>query len=288
MKANIKEPTEDIRDQVRERYGKIAADFKTGAQATCCEPTGAADSCCDPEATISLDQISTLYEAPEVTDLPDDVTGLSLGCGDPVTLASLQPGQTVLDLGSGGGIDCFLAGKRVGKTGRVIGVDMTAQMIEKARANKAKVGADNVEFRLGEIEHIPASDQSVDVVISNCVINLSPDKPQVFREAYRVLKPGGKFAVSDIVTDGQLLNELKQSLEAWVGCVAGALDVGEYIAELEAAGFVGIELVPVYLDEQMIDEVARQNGLEEVIQTGDRSVYKSVYSAKITAIRPGS
>jgi arsenite methyltransferase len=288
MKANIKEPTEDIRDQVRERYGKIAADFKTGVQASCCEPTAAADSCCDPEVTISLDQISTLYDAPEVTELPDDVTGLSLGCGDPITLASLQPGQTVLDLGSGGGIDCFLAGKKVGKTGRVIGVDMTAQMIEKARANKAKVGADNVEFRLGEIEHIPASDQSVDVVISNCVINLSPDKPQVFREAFRVLKPGGKFAVSDIVTDGQLLNELKQSLEAWVGCVAGALDVGEYIAQLEAAGFVDIELVPVYLDEQMIDEVAKQSGLEEVIQTGDKSVYKSVYSAKITAIRPGS
>jgi len=288
MKENIKEPTEDIRDQVREHYGKIAADFKTDAKASCCEPADAAASCCEPEATISLDQISTLYEAPEVTDLPDDVTGLSLGCGDPITLASLQPGQTVLDLGSGGGIDCFLAGKKVGKTGRVIGVDMTAQMIEKARANKAKVGADNVEFRLGEIEHIPASDQSVDVVISNCVINLSPDKPQVFREAFRVLKPGGKFAVSDIVTEGQLPRELKQSLEAWVGCVAGAMDVGEFVGELEAAGFVDIDAVPVYFDEQMIDEAAKQSGLEEVIQTGDRSVYKSVYSAKITAIRPGS
>ena len=288
MKAVIKEPTEDIRDQVREHYGKIAADFKTDAKASCCEPADAAASCCEPEATISLDQISTLYEAPEVTDLPDDVTGLSLGCGDPITLASLQPGQTVLDLGSGGGIDCFLAGKKVGKTGRVIGVDMTVQMIEKARANKAKVGADNVEFRLGEIEHIPASDQSVDVVISNCVINLSPDKPQVFREAFRVLKPGGKFAVSDIVTEGQLPRELKQSLEAWVGCVAGAMDVGEFVGELEAAGFVDIDAVPVYFDEEMIDEAAKQSGLLEVIQTGDRSVYKSVYSAKITAIRPGS
>ncbi len=286
METGIKEPTEDIRDQVREHYGKIAADFKPDVKASCCEPASSAASCCEPEATSSLDQISTLYEAPEVTDLPDEVTGLSLGCGDPITLASLQPGQTVLDLGSGGGIDCFLAGKKVGKTGRVIGVDMTAQMIEKARANKATVGADNVEFRLGEIEHIPASDQSVDVVISNCVINLSPNKPQVFREAFRVLKPGGKFAVSDIVTEGQLPTELKQSLEAWVGCVAGALDVGEFVGELEAAGFVDIEAVPVYFDEEMIDEAAKQSGLEEVIRTGDRSVYKSVYSAKITALRP--
>lgn len=286
METGIKEPTEDIRDQVREHYGKIAADFKPEVKASCCEPTSSAAGCCEPEATISLDQISTLYEAPEVTDLPDEVTGLSLGCGDPITLASLQPGQTVLDLGSGGGIDCFLAGKKVGETGRVIGVDMTAQMIEKARANKAKVGADNVEFRLGEIEHIPASDQSVDVVISNCVINLSPNKPQVFREAFRVLKPGGKFAVSDIVTEGQLPKELKQSLEAWVGCVAGALDVGEFVGELEAAGFTDIEAVPVYFDEEMIDEAAKQSGFEEVIRTGDGSVYKSVYSAKITALRP--
>ncbi len=288
MESKIKEPTEDIRGHVREHYGKIATDFETGSQSSCCETSDLTSSCCESEATISLDQISTLYQTPEVTELPEEVTGLSLGCGDPITLAALLPGQTVLDLGSGGGIDCFLAGKRVGETGRVIGVDMTSQMIEKARANKARVGATNVEFRLGEIEHLPASDQSVDVIISNCVINLSPDKPQVFREAYRVLRPGGKLAVSDIVTEGQLPKELKQSLEAWVGCVAGALDVGEFIGELKAAGFEDIEVIPVYFDEEMIDEAAKQSGLEEVIRTGDRSVYKSVYSAKITAFRPGN
>jgi len=278
---------DDIRIHVREHYGKIAADFSPSVKASCCEPAVADDSCCGPSGTISLDQIETLYQAPEVSELPDEVTGLSLGCGDPVTLASLLPGQTVLDLGSGGGIDCFLAAKKVGKSGHVIGVDMTSQMIEKARANQAKIGMDNIEFRLGEIEHIPAANQSVDVIISNCVINLSPDKPQVFREAFRVLKPGGKFAVSDIVTDGPLPDELKQNLAAWAGCVSGALDVREYIGGLEEAGFVNIELKPVYFDPAMIDEASSQLGLDEVLKGGNGDFYKSVFSAKITAYRPG-
>jgi len=288
MESKIKEPTEDIRGHVREHYGKIASDFETGTQSSCCEPGDATSSCCEAEATISIDQISTLYQTPEVTELPEEVTGLSLGCGDPITLAALLPGQTVLDLGSGGGIDCFLAGKRVGETGRVIGVDMTSQMIEKARANKAKVGATNVEFRLGEIEHLPASDQSVDVIISNCVINLSPDKPQVFREAYRVLKPGGKLAVSDIVTDGPLPKELKESLVAWAGCVSGALDISDYITGLKQVGFIDIEVTPVYFDDATIIEAAEQTGFAEVVKTGDRKLFKSVYSAKITAFRPGN
>jgi len=286
METNIKEPTEDIRSHVREHYGKIATDFETQGQASCCSPSDTSSSCCGTESTITLDQIATIYEAPDAAELPDDIKGLSLGCGDPVTLASLLPGQTVLDLGSGGGIDCFLAGKRVGDTGRVIGVDMTPQMIEKARANKAIVGATNVEFRLGEIEHLPAADQSVDVIISNCVINLSPDKPQVIGEAFRVLRPGGKFAVSDIVTEGPLPEELKQSLAAWAGCVSGALDINEYIGILKDVGFVHIEVVPAYFDEEMIDEAAKQVGLSEVIESGDLSVYKSVFSANITAFRP--
>ncbi len=156
-----------------------------------------------------------------------------MGCGDPITLASLQPGQTVLDLGSGGGIDCFMAAKKVGERGHVIGVDMTAEMLEKARLNQVKMGFKNVDFRLGEIEHLPVADNTVDVIISNCVVNLSPDKPQVFREAYRVLKPGGKLALSDIVTDGPLPQVVKDSLSAWAGCVAGALDVKDYIATIE-------------------------------------------------------
>jgi SAM-dependent methyltransferase len=191
-----------------------------------------------------------------------------------------------LDLGSGGGIDCFLAAKQVGETGHVIGVDMTAAMIEKARTNKTKMGVQNVEFRLGEIEHLPVADESVDVVISNCVINLSPDKPQVFREAFRVLRSGGKLSVSDIVTDGPLPEEIKNSLSAWAGCVAGALDASDYIAAIELAGFTDVELKPVYFDKAMIDSAAEQLDLGEAIVASTESLEKSVYSAKVTALKP--
>jgi arsenite methyltransferase len=241
--------------------------------------------------------------------LPEEVTELSMGCGDPITLASLKPGQTVLDLGSGGGIDCFMAAKKVGEAGHVIGVDMTAEMLEKARLNQSRMGFKNVEFRLGEIEHLPVADNTVDVIISNCVVNLSPDKPQVFREAFRVLRPGGKFAVSDIVTDGPLPQEVKDSLTAWAGCVAGALDVKEYLDGLKAAGFTNIELTPVYFDQETIDEAVKQvegssccgggtslvmsDGvkvnvvkLDENIQLGDKPVREVVFSAKITAHKP--
>jgi SAM-dependent methyltransferase len=279
----------DIRSHVREQYGKIAEQFNPQDQDSCdCQPTNIA--CCTPSGEIvSVDSISVsqLYEAPDALDLPEDVTGLSLGCGDPVTLASLQPGQTVLDLGSGGGIDCFLAAKRVAPDGRVIGVDMTPAMLEKARANKEKICVENVEFRLGEIEHLPVADEDVDVIISNCVINLSPDKPQVFREAFRVLRPGGKLAVSDIVTDGPLPEKIKSSLSAWAGCVAGALDAKDFIAGLEAAGFTDISLTPVYLSKEMVNEAVSQLGDEiDLRNVPEDSIHQTVYSAKITAYKP--
>jgi SAM-dependent methyltransferase len=307
----------DIRAAVRERYGSIAEKAAQGVQADCgCSPSQSQSSCCGPTEAEDLSMVSRLYEDPDVTELPDEVTDISLGCGDPVTLASLTTGQTVLDLGSGGGIDCFLAAKKVGPSGRVIGVDMTIAMIELARANKNKLGSDNVEFRLGEIEHLPVGDNTVDVIISNCVINLSPEKPQVFREAFRVLKPGGKLAVSDIVTDGPLPDVIKNSLSAWAGCIAGALDVRDYIGGIEAAGFTDVELTPVYWDQEMVDaaveqldpeltqrvETAKQEGRAVlVLNDGGDGQYievvknkgfenfdpqKAIFSAKIIAWKP--
>lgn len=269
---------DDVRVQVRERYGRLATEFDAS--------TGT--SCCGPDSCVSLDQVEKMYETPEVGSLPAEVTGLSLGCGDPVTLASLKRGQTVLDLGSGGGIDCFLAAKQVGPEGKVIGVDMTVEMIEKARANKKKVGAENVEFRLGEIEHLPAADESVDVIISNCVINLSPDKAQVFREAFRVLRPGGKLAVSDMVTDGLILDSLRDDLDAWVGCLAGALDIRDYVAAIEEAGFTDVKVSRDYLDEELMDQAIDQLEIDKASVTESDSVYKSVFSAKVSARKPGA
>jgi len=209
--ANINQ-TDEIRAAVRDRYGKIADNTQPGCG---CSPSQT--SCCDPGDDIQENLAIHLYQDTNVSELPSEVTDISLGCGDPVTLASLTEGQTVLDLGSGGGIDCFLAAKKVGQTGNVIGVDMTPAMIDRARTNKEKMGVKNVDFRLGEIEHLPVSDDTVDVIISNCVINLSPDKLGVFREAFRVLKPGGKLAVSDIVTEGDLPDIIMESLSAWAG-----------------------------------------------------------------------
>lgn len=277
----------DVRNMVRERYGAIA-DQGGG----CCTPTTTSDCCGGATGdVIQLDSIAALYEDPDVESLPAAVTDLSLGCGDPVTLASLQPGQTVLDLGSGGGIDCFLAAKKVGPIGRVIGVDMTPAMIDRARRNQQQLGAHNVEFRLGEIEHLPVADNSVDVILSNCVINLSPDKAQVFHEAYRVLKPGGRLAVSDIVTGGPLPAAVKNDLAAWAGCVAGALDVADYVAAIKAAGFVDVELTPVYWEPAMVAAAVAQ--LDPVVAgqiTGTPSsqddLETAVFSAKITARKP--
>lgn len=302
---------DEIRTTVREHYGEIAERIQPESGTACgCAP--AQSSCCGTNEDSSEKSVNFLYEDSDVNDLPSDVTDLSLGCGDPVTLASLTEGQFVLDLGSGGGIDCFLAAKKVGSAGKVIGVDMTPAMIDRARANKNKLGVENVEFRLGEIEHIPVEDKVVDVVISNCVINLSPDKPAVFREAFRVLKPGGKFAVSDIVTDGDLPEIIKESISAWAGCVAGAMDVNVYVESLEAAGFVDIDVNPIYWDSEMIDAAVEQldpdiqmkikenkkngrktllihnpDGMEIIEDFGeDFDPQKSIFSARITAWKP--
>jgi len=296
--SNDQDKPADIRTTVRQHYGEAAAKFLPKASSSCC---GSKDSV---DMTASM-----LYPISELDTLPEEVTGLSMGCGDPITLASLQSGQTVLDLGSGGGIDCFMAAKKVGETGHVIGVDMTPEMLEKARANQAKMGFKNVEFRLGEIEHLPVADNTVDIIISNCVVNLSPDKLQVFREAFRVLKSGGRLALSDIVTDGPLPQVVKDSLSAWAGCVAGALDVKEYLATLEGAGFTNIELTPVYFDQQTVDEYVKQLApesccqpgkrlvmsdgvevkvieLDESVDLGDKPVREAIFSAKITAYKP--
>ena len=273
-----REASKDIRTSVRLHYGEIAATFKPGVAASCCGPSNS--DCCSGQTSSAI----PLYETPGAALLPEEVTGLSLGCGDPITLAALVPGQVVLDLGSGGGIDCFLAGQRVGPGGRVIGVDMTPAMLEKARLNKEKLGAENVEFRLGEIEHLPVPDATVDVIISNCVINLSPDKPQVFREAFRALKAGGKLSVSDMVTDGPLPGVVKSSLSAWAGCVAGALDVKDYIAAIEAAGFEDVVLTPVYLPAEVVEEAAAQLGESvDLSAIPSETLQKAVFSAKVSA-----
>jgi ubiquinone/menaquinone biosynthesis C-methylase UbiE len=225
----------DIKQVVREKYGEAARRvIASGARPPCC---GSAASCSDPIT-------SSLYDSAETRHLPEAAVLASLGCGNPTALAELRPGEIVLDLGSGGGIDVLLSARRVGPTGKAYGLDMTDDMLALANENRRKAGAVNVEFLKGEIEHIPLPDGSVDVIISNCVINLSADKDQVLREAFRVLKPGGRLAVSDIVTRGEIEPAIRRSVLAWVGCVAGALDEQVYRRKLADAGFTNIELEP--------------------------------------------
>jgi len=221
-----------VHEAVREKYGEIARSVGKGG---CCGPSSC--GCGDPIT-------SNLYSDSETNDLPADAVAVSLGCGNPTALIELLPGQTVLDLGSGGGIDVLLSAKRVGPSGKVYGLDMTDEMLALARENRRKAGATNVEFLKGTIEEIPLPDQSVDVIISNCVINLSEDKDAVLREAFRVLKPGGRFAVSDVVIRGPVPSEIRRSMELWVGCVAGALEEEEYAAKLKGAGFESVEVEP--------------------------------------------
>ena len=228
-----------IKETVKERYAEAALKVLGGARGSC-GPGGACG--CDP---VSDD----LYAATETAGLPEGAVLASLGCGNPTALAELGPGETVLDLGSGGGIDVLLSAKRVGPTGKAYGLDMTDEMLALARANQAKAGATNVEFLKGEIENIPLPAAAVDVIISNCVINLSADKARVLREAYRVLKPGGRFAVSDVVCRGAVPEAVRRSMELWVGCIAGALEEQEYRRLLEDAGFVDVEVEPTRIYE---------------------------------------
>src|SRR5579864_4611507 len=227
--------TTDIKQVVKQKYGEAALRVKSGGS-SCCGAT-AATSCCDPITT-------NLYDAAQAGQIPEEALLASLGCGNPTALAQLHPGEVVLDLGSGGGIDVLLSARRVGPTGKAYGLDMTDEMLALANENKHKAGVENVEFLKGEIENIPLPDNSVDVIISNCVINLSADKGKVLREAFRVLKPGGRFAVSDVVTRGEMLPEIRQSVLLWVGCVAGALDENDYRKNLESAGFQDIDIEP--------------------------------------------
>src|SRR5258707_13499447 len=226
----------DIKEVVKEKYGQAALRVKSGGS-SCCGATAASDACCDPIT-------SNLYDPSQAGQIPEEALLASLGCGNPTALAQLNPGEIVLDLGSGGGIDVLLSAKRVGPTGKAYGLDMTDEMLALANQNKRKAGLENVEFLKGEIEDIPLPDSSVDVIISNCVINLSADKDRVLRQAFRVLKPGGRFAVSDIVTRGEMLPEIRQNVLAWVGCIAGALEENEYRGKLGAAGFEQIDLQP--------------------------------------------
>ena len=224
----------DLKEVVKEKYGQAALRVKSG-DSSCCGAT--AGTGCDPITT-------NLYDASQAGQIPEEALLASLGCGNPTALAKLSPGEIVLDLGSGGGIDVLLSAKRVGPTGKAYGLDMTDEMLALANENKRKAGAANVEFLKGEIESIPLPDNSVDVIISNCVINLSADKDRVLSEAFRVLKPGGRFAVSDVVTRGEILLEIRQSVVAWVGCIAGALEENDYRNKLVAAGFDKIEIEP--------------------------------------------
>lgn len=292
-----------IKEQVRERYGAIAEqhlspaaaapiellDVRPQSEASCCGPAG---GCCSPgEAGQDVSMAQALYQAAEISGLPDTVTLASLGCGNPTAIAALQPGETVLDLGSGGGIDCFISAKFVGPAGRVIGVDMTDRMLALANQNKAKLGVSNVEFRKGEIENLPVESDTVDVIISNCVINLSPDKPAVFREAFRVLKPGGRFAVSDMVTEGEWSEQLKANVGAWAGCITGAIDQNDYLQQMREAGFVevAVESRSSYGLEDLdaLDEASQ----EKLMKGLDRSTIPAdvrLYSARIVARKPQS
>jgi SAM-dependent methyltransferase len=227
----------EVKEIVKEKYGEAARRVTTGGGNGCCGATSALDSYCDPIT-------SNLYDQAQAGQIPETALKASLGCGNPTALAKLNAGETVLDLGSGGGIDVLLSARRVGPTGKAYGLDMTDDMLALARENQRKAGVENVEFLKGEIEHIPLPDNSVDVIISNRVINLSGDKDQVLREAFRVLKPGGRFAVSDVVTKGAVPEEVRKSMLLWVGCIAGALQDAEYTAKLTAAGFAAIEIEP--------------------------------------------
>jgi arsenite methyltransferase len=263
-----------LKDEVREKYGEIAARVRIG-RGSCCS---SATACCDPIT-------GNLYDDDVAKEVPAQAMQASLGCGNPTALAELSPGETVLDLGSGGGIDVLLSARRVGPKGKAYGLDITDEMLELAEDNKRKSGLTNVEFLKGEIENIPLPDNSVDVIISNCVINLSGNKDRVLEEAFRVLKPGGRFAVSDVVVRGPVPDVVRRSMELWIGCIAGALSDDEYTAKLRAAGFanIGIEVTRVY---DANDCGALATDLDT--QTATREAGGKFVSAFVRAVKPGA
>jgi arsenite methyltransferase len=272
-------PDANIKEVVREKYGQAALRVanKTGGS-SCCGAAPAAGLSCDPIT-------SNLYDESQAQQIPEEAMLASLGCGNPTALAELNPGDTVLDLGSGGGIDVLLSARRVGPTGKAYGLDMTDEMLALANENKRKAGAENVEFLKGEIESIPLPDNTVDVIISNCVINLSADKDRVLREAFRVLKPGGRFAVSDVVTHGVIAPEVRQSVLLWVGCIAGALEENEYRGKLSAAGFeqIEIESTRIYRVEDA-REFLSSSGID--VDAIAEQVDKKFMSAFVRAVKP--
>ena len=265
-----------VKDVVRQKYGEAALRVKTGGS-SCCGAT-ASTGCCDPIT-------SNLYDPSQIGQIPEEAVLASLGCGNPTALAQLKAGETVLDLGSGGGIDVLLSARRVGPTGKAYGLDMTDEMLALANQNKQKSGIENVEFLKGEIETIPLPDNSVDVIISNCVINLSADKSKVLREAFRVLRPGGRFAVSDVVTCGEILPEIRQSVLAWVGCIAGALEESEYRTKLVQAGFEQIDIEPtrIYRAEDAFEFLS---GQQIPLRFDPAEIDGRFFSGFIRAVKP--
>ena len=272
--------TPNVKEVVREKYGQAALRVTSGAGNSCCGDPSALEGSCDPIT-------SNLYDAAQEGEVPDTAIKASFGCGNPTALAELKSGETVLDLGSGGGIDVLLSARRVGPTGKAYGLDMTDEMLALAEENKRKSGLTNVEFLKGEIENIPLPDNSVDVIISNCVINLSGDKDRVLKEAFRVLKPGGRFAVSDVVVRGNVPAEIKKSMELWVGCVAGALSDYDYVAKLAKAGFDNIDIEPtrVYSIE---DARAFLSGQGFDVDALAREVGDKFFSAFVRANKPAT
>ncbi len=271
--------TSDLKDIVRGKYGEAATRARSGGS-SCCGAAPAASSCCDPIT-------SNLYDAGQAGEVPDAALQASLGCGNPTALAELEAGETVLDLGSGGGIDVLLSARRVGPTGKAYGLDMTDEMLALAEENKRRSGLANVEFLKGEIENIPLPDASVDVIISNCVINLSGDKDRVLREAFRVLRPGGRFAVSDVVVRGEVPAAIRKSMELWVGCIAGALSEDDYRAKLAKAGFdgIGVEVTRVY----DVDDARAFLAAEGIdVEAAAKDVDGRIVSAFVRATKPAS
>ncbi len=270
---------ETLRETVRQKYGEAALRATTGGS-SCCGAAPATGGCGDPIT-------SNLYSELQKGEVPEAAVLASLGCGNPTALAELKPGEVVLDLGSGGGVDVLLSARRVGPQGKAYGLDMTGEMLALAEENRRKAGVENVEFLRGEIENIPLPDNSVDVIISNCVINLSADKDRVLREAFRVLKPGGRFAVSDVVTNGEIPAEVRANVLSWVGCVAGALDQDDYRAKLAHAGFeqIGIEPTRIYRTEAAREFLTAQ-GLD--VEQMAAQVDGKIFSAFVRASKPSA